>query len=140
METRVILLALIVTCFAAALLNALWFGLELRRFAVQTRILASTADLEEFKRVVGNQMRAALAQIGLLALPAVLFAAGLVLEEFEAGDILFIIVPSALVVVLAMVFRTWEVEVRSIRALGPELAAERDAIVTTWRRKPLPDW
>jgi hypothetical protein len=140
METRVILLAAILTCFAAALLNALWFGLELRRFSKRTRILASTADLEEFKRVVGNQMRAALAQIGLLALPAVLFAAGLVLEEFDAGDILFIIVPSALVVVLAMVFRTWEVEVRSIRVVGPELAAERDAIVTTWRRKPLPDW
>jgi hypothetical protein len=140
METRIILLAAILTCFAAALLNALWFGLELRRFSKRTRILASTADLEEFKRVVGNQMRAALAQIGLLALPAVLFAAGLVLEEFDAGDILFIIVPSALVVVLAMVFRTWEVEVRSIRVVGPELAAERDAIVTTWRRKPLPDW
>jgi hypothetical protein len=140
METRIILLAAILTCFAAALLNALWFGLELRRFSKRTRILASTADLEEFKRVVGNQMRAALAQIGLLALPAVLFAVGLVLEEFEAGDILFIIVPSALVVVLAMVFRTWEVEVRSIRVVGPELAAERDAIVTTWRRKPLPDW
>ncbi|HSL18986.1 MAG TPA: hypothetical protein VLB51_13855 [Methylomirabilota bacterium] len=140
METRIILLAAILTCFAAALLNALWFGLELRRFSKRTRILASTADLEEFKRVVANQMRAALAQIGLLALPAVLFAAGLVLEEFDAGDILFIIVPSALVVVLAMVFRTWEVEVRSIRVVGPELAAERDAIVTTWRRKPLPDW
>ncbi|HSN56286.1 MAG TPA: hypothetical protein VLT32_16590 [Candidatus Sulfomarinibacteraceae bacterium] len=140
METRIILLAAILTCFAAALLNALWFGLELRRFSKRTRILASTADLEEFKRVVGNQMRAALAQIGLLALPAVLFAVGLVLEEFEAGDILFIIVPSALVVVLAMVFRTWEVDVRSIRVVGPELAAERDAIVTTWRRKPLPDW
>jgi hypothetical protein len=140
METRIILLAAILTCFAAALLNGLWFGLELQRFSKRTRILASTADLEEFKRVVGNQMRAALAQIGLLALPAVLFAAGLVLEEFDAGDILFIIVPSALVVVLAMVFRTWEVEVRSIRVVGPELAAERDAIVTTWRRKPLPDW
>jgi hypothetical protein len=140
METRVILLAAILTCFAAALLNGLWFGLELRRFSKRTRVLASTADLEEFKRVVGNQMRAALAQIGLLALPAVLFAAGLVLEELDAGDILFIIVPSALVVVLAMVFRTWEVDVRSIRVVGPELAAERDAIVTTWRRKPLPDW
>ena len=140
METRTILLAAILTCFAAALVNAVWFGLELRRFSKRVRILASTADLEEFKRVVGNQMRAALAQIGLLALPAALFAAGLVLEEFDAGDILFIIVPSALVVVLAMVFRTWEVEVRSIRVVGPELAAERDAIVTTWRRKPLPDW
>jgi hypothetical protein len=84
-------------------------------------------------------MRAALAQIGLLTIPAILFATGLVLEEFDVRDVL-IIVPSAVIVLLAMYFRVWELRVRSIRVLGPELAEERDAIVETWRRKALPDW
>jgi hypothetical protein len=140
MSIRWILLVAIFTCFTAAALNAAWFGLELRRFAKRTTILASTADLEAFKALVANQMRAALAQIGLLTIPAILFATGLVLEEFDVRDVLLIIVPSAVIVLLAMYFRVWELRVRSIRVLGPELAEERDAIVETWRRKALPDW
>jgi len=140
MEIRTILISAILLCFAAASLNALWFGLQLRRFAKRTTILASTTDLEAFKRIVANQMHAALVQIGLLVTPAILFATGLVLQQFEVDDILFLVVPSAVIVVLALAFRTWELRLRSIRVVGPELAAHRDAIVETWRRKALPNW
>ena len=140
METREILLVVISVSFAAAAGNALWFGFELRRFANSTPVLASSSDLARFKTVVAHQMKAALAQIGLLATPAAVFAYGLVGEHLIGTDLLFIVVPSAIIVVLAVTFRSWEVRVRSIAAANPELAAQRDEIVKIWRSKPLPNW
>jgi hypothetical protein len=140
MDTRMLILVAICGFLGAGALNAVWFGLELRRFARSTPVLSSSSDLEAFKRVVAHQMHAALLQIVLLGLPAALFAVGIVGDMLEPGDILFVILPSVGIVLLGAIFRRTELKVRAIRPASPEMKAERDAIVQVWLKKPFPNW
>ena len=41
---------------------------------------------------------------------------------------------------VAMLVRDTELKVRSIPATDPELERQRDQVVHTWLKKPLPDW
>jgi len=125
---------------ALALLNAWWFGRELRVFVDATPAVSSTADLERMKHVVGRQMRAALVQIVLLLAGPAVFFVGLLRGELHPTDVMFIILPSAAVIVLATVYKRVEGRARSIPVHDDELRRQRDAIVETWLKKPLPDW
>ncbi len=138
--TRSNLLLLIVLCPSAAILNALWFGSELQRFAREVTGFSSTADIERFKGVVARQMYAALLQIGLLATPVILFFVGLARGELDPGDVLYLIVPSAVVILVAAAYKRTENRVRQIPAVDDELRRQRDIIINTWLKKPLPDW
>ena len=80
-----------------ALLNAWWFGRDLQDFVKRTPRIASTADIENMKAAVSRQMYAALAQIGLLAVGPIAYAVGLAKGALEPSDIVFIILPSAAV-------------------------------------------
>lgn len=137
---RDVYLLLLLALPAGAALNALWFGRELRHFADETPRLESTADLQRFRRVVGRQMYAALVQILLLALPPIIFFYGLTRKILTVGDLLLVVLPAAAIIVLAQLNRRHETRVRSIPAADPELERERDRIVRTWNRRPLPDW
>jgi hypothetical protein len=125
---------------AIAIANAWWFGSELQRFARQVTRFDSTADVELFKGVVARQMYAALAQIVLLAVPPILFFVGIIRKDLGPGDVLYIILPSAVVILVALVYKKVESQVRAIPAADDELRRQRDAIVETWIKKPLPDW
>jgi len=138
--TRDLLLVALLALPAAAIANALVFGLELRRFARDTPEIGSTHDLERLKAVVGRQMYAALFQIALLAGPPILFGVGLVLGLLSPSDVLLVVLPAAAALLVAAAFKRAEVAVRSIPAVDEQLAAERDAIVRTWLRRPVPDW
>lgn len=137
---RDVYLLLLLALPAAAALNALWFGRELRHFADATPRLESTADLQRFRRVVGRQMYAALVQILLLALPPIIFFYGLTRKILTVGDLLLVVLPAAAIIVLAQLNRRHETRVRNIPAADPELERERDRIIRTWNRRPLPDW
>lgn len=136
---RSVLLLLLLGLPALAAVNALYFGAELRRFAAEVPRLESTRDLERFKEVVARQMYAALAQIVLLAAPAVVFFLGLASAALAAGDILYVVIPAAVIILIAQANRRDEARVRELPA-EPGLAAQRDRIVRTWIRRPLPDW
>ena len=125
---------------ALALLNAWWFGRELKRFVDQTPAISATSDIENMKVVVARQMYAALAQIVLLAAGPLIFVLGLTRGVLGPGDVLFIIIPSAAVIVAGSVYKRVEVAARNIQANDDELARQRDAIVSTWLKKPFPDW
>jgi hypothetical protein len=125
---------------ATGIVNAFIFGLELRRFVQSTPILTSTRDLERFKEVVAHQMIAALAQIGLLALPPVIYFIGLWNKVLEPSDIVYVVAPSLLILVVAGAYRGWEKRAKTIQTTDPELEAQRNAVVRTWMRKPWPDW
>ena len=137
---RYTLLLLILIFPAVAILNAWWFGSELQRFARQVRSFDSTAHIEAFKAVVARQMYAALAQIVLLAVPPILFLVGLARRELGPGDVLFIIVPSLVVILVAVLYKQVEKQVKAIPAQDDELRRQRDRIVETWMKKPTPDW
>ena len=125
---------------AAAVINALWFGTELKNFVSTTPRLESSHDLERFKMVVARQMYAALAQIVLLAAPPIIYFAGLVLGVLNPSDILYVIGPSAIILVVAATYRSWEKRAKTIPTANPEIEEQRNAIVRTWLRKPWPDW
>ena len=125
---------------ALAILNAVWWGSELQSFTKKVTSFEATAHIEQFKTVVAHQMYAALVQIVLLATPPIVFFVGLARHVLTPTDVLFIILPSALVIVVAAIYKRVETQARSIPAADDELRRQRDAIITTWVKKPLPDW
>jgi protein-S-isoprenylcysteine O-methyltransferase Ste14 len=140
MDTRTILIIFILGFTTAGILNSLYFGLELKRYVARTQVLDSSLAILRYKKMVANQMRAALVQIVLLATPVIAFVAGMMLEWFHGTDLFIVIIPSLVIVAIALYFRGWEMMARSIPATDPEIEEERDAIVRTWLRKALPDW
>lgn len=125
---------------AVAMANAWWFGRELKRFVDATPAISSTADIERMKAVVGRQMIAALVQIVLLAAGPIILVVGLVRGALRPADALYVIVPAAAVIVLSLGAKATEARARSLDAADEELARQRDSIVETWLKKPLPDW
>jgi hypothetical protein len=123
-----------------AVLNALWFSSELRRFLAEVPRLESTRDVELFKAVVARQMRAALVQIVLLGAPLVVFGVGIVRRVLGPGDLLYVILPALVVLAVAARCRPAEQAARSLPAADDVLTRERDRVVQTWLKKPLPDW
>ncbi len=125
---------------ALAVVNAFWFGTELKNFLSSTPRLESSHDLERFKTVVAHQMYAALIQIVLLATPPIVFFFGIFRGVLNPSDLFYIIGPSAVILIVAAMYRGHEKRAKSIPTADPELEKQRDAIIHTWLRKPLPDW
>jgi len=140
MEPRSLYLLAMLGLPALAVVNAFRFGTELKNFVDSTQRLESSHDIERFKTVVAHQMYAALLQIVLLAAPLVIFGVGVVRGVLNPPDILYIIGPSAVILIVAAMYRGHEKRAKSILTADPELERQRDAIVHTWLRKPLPDW
>ena len=115
-------------------------GAAPQRFVREVPRLASTHDIERLKQVVARQMYAALIQIVLLAAPPILFFVGLVRGVLGIGDVLLIIVPSTVILIVAASYKKVEARVRQLPTADDELARQRNAIVNTWIKKPLPDW
>ncbi len=125
---------------ALAVVNAVWFGTELKSFLTSTPRLESSRDIERFKTVVAHQMYAALVQIALLAAPPIAFFVGIFRGVLGPSDLLYIIGPSAIILVVAAMYRGHEKRAKSLPTADPELERQRDAIIHTWLRKPWPDW
>jgi hypothetical protein len=85
-------------------------------------------------------MYAALAQIVLLAAPPIMFLVGIVRGVLGPGDLIFVIVPSLVVLAVAFAYKSVEKNVQSTPAADDELRRQKDAIIHTWLKKPLPDW
>jgi len=139
-EPRIIFIGLMLIFPVIALVNALVFGRELRQFSRRMVMFSSYDDIMYFQKVVAHQMYAALFQIVLLATPAVLYVVGAVRGYLEATDLVFVILPSIVIIALGMSMKKVELRVRRIPARDEDLEQQRDAIVTTWVKKPLPDW
>jgi len=137
---RQILIAVMLLLPGAGVVNALWFSGELKRFLEAVPMLVSPYHLEQYKRVVARQMVAALVQIVILALPPVAYFVGLALGALRLPDVLYVIVPSAVVLLVALMVRPTELRARTIPTADPELERQRDRIVEAWLTKPLPDW
>lgn len=137
---RTIYLAVILAFPVVAVLNALYFGSELKRFADRTPLLETPLEMTKYRRLIARQMYAALLQLLLLAVPPIVFFHGLIHKILTVPDILFVVVPSAVIIVIAQLNRRHEARVRTLPAATEQMTEERDAVVRTWVRKPLPDW
>lgn len=123
-----------------AVVNSVVQGNNLKEFLDRTPQFASMLDIENFKRVAGQQMRAALVQAALLLVPPGCFFWGLMAGSLSPGDFVWILLPSVIVILVARSFRKLELKAWSLPADSDDLAAERDRIVRTWKTKALPDW
>ncbi len=137
---RTLLLTLMLVSPGLALVNAVIQGRGLKKFLNSTPELASSLDLEEFKRVTGRQMWAALAQAVLLLIAPACFFWGLMIHSLTPADFVWILLPSVVVILVARSFRSLELRAWSIPAANEYLTAERDRVVKVWRTKPIPDW
>lgn len=136
---REILLGIIVGMPVLSLLNSLWFGSRLVQFLRQQPRIASFHDMEKFKRLVSAQMYGALAQILVLVLPGIAFAAGFVLKVLGPFDLLFLIVPSAVVVLVGTYLKGIERRAQTLE-VSEEFREEYARVVYTWIHKPFPTW
>ncbi len=137
---RTILLAAMLAGPALALVNAVVQGRALKEFLDKTPELASSLDLENFKKMAGRQMWAALGQAVLLLIAPACFFWGLMIHSLTPGDFVWILLPSVIVILVARSFRSLELKAWAIPAADDSLAVERDRIVKVWRTKPIPDW
>jgi hypothetical protein len=130
----------ILACPALAVVNSVVQGNNLKEFLDRTPEFNSALDIDNFKKVAGQQMRAALAQAALLLVPPGCFFWGLMSGSLSPGDFVWILLPSVIVILVARSFRKLELKAWSLPADTEDLAAQRDRIVRTWKTKALPDW
>lgn len=125
---------------AVAVLNAIIHGSQLREFLERTPAFATYQDIVELEKIVARQMYAALVQIVLLVAPGVVFVVGLVRGVLSVEDILFVVLPSFVILALGVAIKKVENTVRSIPVADPILEERREQIVKVWMTKPFPDW
>lgn len=134
-----LLLGLMIGMPCVGIVNSLWFGSELRRYLATSPSIATWQDMERFKRIVSGQMYAALAQIGFLIIPYPAYAAGLYFKVLEPAAVVYILVPSGILIVVGVVFKRIEDRAKHLPVTS-EFATEYDHVITTWMKKPFPDW
>jgi hypothetical protein len=137
---RVVLISAMLGTQALALVNAAWQGRDLRRFLDATPRLDSTSDLERFKGLAARQMWAALVQGALLLVAPACFVFGVFDKHLTGADFVWILLPSLIVILTARSYRSLELRAWTLESADSELEAARDAVVRTWRTRPLPDW
>ena len=133
-------IALILLLPAVAVLNALIHGTQLKAFLERTPAFATYQDIVEFEKVVARQMYAALVQIALLVAPGIVLVVGIVRGVLSIEDILYVVLPSFVILALGLAFKQVENKVRAIPVSDPILEEQRDHIVKVWNAKPFPDW
>jgi len=133
-------IALILLLPAVAVLNAIIHGSQLKQFLERTPAFATYQDIVEFEKVVARQMYAALVQIGLLVAPGVVLVVGILRGVLSVGDILYVVLPSFVILALGVAFKQVENKVRAIPVSDPILEERRDHIVKVWMTRPFPDW
>jgi len=132
--------ALILLLPAVAVINAIIHGAQLKGFLERTPAFTTYQDIVEFEKVVARQMYAALVQIALLVAPWVVFIVGIVRKIITPSDIVYVVLPSFVILGLGVAFKKLENKVRSIPVSDPILEERREHIVRVWLTKPFPDW
>lgn len=138
-STRELLLGIIVGMPVLSIVNSIWFGSRLVQYLRQQPHITSFHDMEKFKRLVAAQMYGALVQILVLILPGITFAAGFVLKVLGPIDLLFLIVPSAVVVLVGVYLKGIERRAQTLE-VSEEFREEYARVVYTWIHKPFPTW
>ena len=138
--SRSFIITLLVLFPSLALVSALYFVNLLKRFMEETPRIETGADMDAYRAVVKKQMYAALAQIVILGIPIVLFIIGTVTRTLRMGDLMYTIVPNAVVIMVSRFLRGVERKMHRLPASDLELERERDHVVAVWEKKALPDW
>ena len=125
---------------AAAVINSLVHGSQLKAFLERTNAITTYQDIVEFEKVVARQMYAALLQIALLVAPGVVFVVGLLRGVLSVDDVLYIVLPSFAILALGVAFKRIENRAKALPVDDPVLADRHAHIIRVWNSKPFPDW
>ena len=139
-DSRGLFLAVMLVLPAIACVNSFVHSSQLKAFLERTPAFETYQTIVDFEQVVSRQMYAALLQIGLLVSPGVIFMIGLIMGTLTVEDVIYVMLPSMVVLALGLAFKKLENRVKSIPVSDPILAERRDHIVTVWDSKPFPDW
>jgi hypothetical protein len=136
---RELYLGLMIGMPAIGIINSLIFGSQLRNYIASSPRIDAWQDLERFKRIVSAQMYAALAQIGFLIVPYPAFGIGLFTGDLRVADIVYILIPSAILVVVGVIFKQIEAQAKSL-PVAEEFREEYQHVIDVWMKKPFPKW
>ena len=82
--------------------------------------LQTPEDLERFKEMAAAQMKAALVQLFILSSPGLVFIYGFFLGILEGAHVVYVVVPSFLIIVLALFVETLRNRPRMVVSRRPE--------------------
>ena len=137
---RSVLLLLLVGCPAVGLviLGAGWY--QMAAFLRSTSAIRTDRDLARFRDMAGRQMKLALVQIGVLAVPALVYIGGLSTHHLAFGDLAWLVVPMVAVLVAGVAMKKTENRAKTLPVEGERLQQGYEQTIHTWMKKALPDW
>lgn len=121
------------------LLLSVYFGYELKRYMKEVAEICSQQDFDRFKHIAKKQMYAALVQMVVLMTPIVLFLYGKFTNVLDYSDVVFLIVPSLVMIIVGLCGKKTEKLFQSL-PVADELRQEHDRVVHVWIHKAFPDW
>jgi hypothetical protein len=133
-------IALMLLLPAVAVVNAYVHGSQLQAFLKRTPAFDTYQNIVDFEKVVARQMYAALVQIALLVAPGLVFLVGFLRDALSPGDIVYVLLPSIVILGVGVAFKHIEIGVKSIPVNDPGLQERHEHIVEVWNTKPFPDW
>jgi hypothetical protein len=134
------LIGILIAIPALNLVVLAWAMAALRSFARRVPQIATRTQMDEFKAVVARQMLVARVVKPVLYVPTAVFLVGLVMGELGLFDLVYTIVPSLVVIVVAKLCGGIEGGVQSLPVRDEAMRAERDRVVNCWKTQPTPDW
>ena len=108
--------------------------------ATDHRSLESEQDMGAYKALVATQMYLALAQIVLLLVPVAIYFYGAITGRLGTRGLVVVLFMSTVIIVLSKVMKRTASDIKAIPCATTDLATERERVVSTWDRRPFPDW
>ena len=102
--------------------------------------LKNKIDMEKFKKLVKENMYAALLNLVFLGSSWIIYFIGFFLKILGIIDFIFILIPAVLIVLFSLKLKSLEKMVQKLPADNPVLEEESNMIVDIWLHKPFPNW
>ncbi len=133
-------LTVIIVLQLTGLVYCLIFIRKFTNFLNLVSRIQNDLDMEEFKKLVKENMYAALANIVFLGGSWILYFIGYFIKILNIVDFVFILIPAVLIVIFSLKLKTLEKKLQNLSADSPTLEDERDRVVDIWLHKPFPNW
>ncbi len=116
------------------------FWNQMKNFLSLMPAIKNQKDMNRFKSIVKRQMYAALIFPAFSVIMILIFLYGVKSGALAAGDLVYIIIPSVLLLLFSKFIKQTEMKLRNIKTDDPNLKKERDRVVSVWIGKAFPDW
>ena len=133
-------LTVIIILQLTGLVYCLIFIKKFTNFLNSVNMLKNDLDMKEFKKLVKENMYAALANIVFLGGSWILYFIGFFIKILNIIDFGFILIPAVLIVIFSLKLKTLEKKLQNLPTENPALEDERDRVVDIWLHKPFPNW